>query len=545
MEGGHTVALTGDWDRRISRRTLLRAGGSAAAGLVVLGHADLAEAHAVFAANPFSLGVASGDPTPGGIVLWTRLAPGPSEGRAPGKRAYAVRYEVAADPAFATIELSGAVRVVPQEVYTVHAEVSGLRPDTDYWYRFAFGRAISDIGRTRTAPEAGSSPAALRFAVVSCQNYTHGYYPAYRDLALQEDIDLVVHLGDYIYEGPGLSPARVRDHIPQAELLSLNDYRTRYAQYKTDPDLQAAHAAFPWLMTWDDHEFKDNYANLDLEPDQPLAQVGARRAAAYLAYWEHAPLARSRKPVGKDMNLYRRAHWGDLATFHVLDTRQYRDDQMLAQCSDLDRDSASGYCPVQLDSTRTILGTQQRDWLFEGLAGTPADAWSIVANQVGFAAQDTLSNVARHRFFADSWDGYVADRERVLDFLGERDLRNTVVLTGDKHQNSVRNVARSHGDPAGPPITTEFIATSISSEGDTTAPTTRGGDPKNPHILFENFQRGYLRAELDHQHLQADFRVVETVLRRDNVAASTAASWIVENGRPGAVPAGVEPTPAV
>jgi alkaline phosphatase D len=506
----NNVGLTGDWDGRISRRTLLRTGGSAAAGLLVLGRTAPAKAIPPFAGDPFSLGVASGDPTPDGIVLWTRLAPAPLEGGGLKDEAYGVRYELATDPEFRQIVRRGAVEALPEEVHTVHAELQGLRPETQYWYRFKWGTEISPAGRTRTAPAAGSSPDALRFAFVSCQNWTSGYYPAYADLALQDDVELVVHLGDYIYEGPGLNPTRVRDHVPQAELMSLSDYRTRHAQYRTDPDLRAAHAAFPWLMTWDDHEFKDNYANLDLDPDQPLEAVAARRAAAYLAYWEHAPLSRSRKPVGKDMHLYRRARWGDLATFHVLDTRQYRDDQMNQQCTLAERDPVSGYCPVQLDPRRTILGAEQRDWLFEGLAAAPASGWNVLANQVGFAAQDGNASLNRRRFLVDGWDGYVADRQRVLDFLKQHDVRNTVVITGDKHENSVRNVAESYTDLAGPPITTEFVGTSISSEGDTAANTTYGGDPNNPHILFENFQRGYVRVELDREIWRSDFRVVQT-----------------------------------
>jgi alkaline phosphatase D len=549
MEGRRRVGLTGDWDARISRRTLLRTGGSAAVGLFALAHAFPAQAAPPFTSDPFSLGVASGDPTPEGIVLWTRLAPAPLEGGGVNNEPYGVRYEVAIDPEFRQIVRRGAVDALPEEVHTVHAEITGLQPSTQYWYRFKFGTEISAVGQTWTAPAAGSSPAFFRFAFVSCQNYTNGYYPAYGDLAVQNDIELVVHLGDYIYEGPGGAKALPsRPHAPQAELLSLSDYRTRHAQYKMDPDLQAAHAAFPWLMTWDDHEFKDNYANLDLEPDQPLETVAERRAAAYLAYWEHSPLARSRKPVGKDMNLYRRAHWGDLATFHVLDTRQYRDDQMATQCTLAERDPVSGYCPVQLDPARSILGAEQRDWLFEGLLAAPASGWNVLANQVGFAPQDlNLADVTRRRFAADPWDGYVADRQRVLDFLKEHDLKNTVVITGDKHQNSVRKVAESYTDIAGPAITTEFVGTSISSEGDTPANTTYGGEPNNPHILFENFQRGYVSVEVDRDRKiwRSDFRVVETVQRRENVPAWTLASWIVEHGKPGAPRLRGEPSPAV
>ena len=300
------MGITGNWDGRISRRTLLRTGGSAAAGLVLLGHAATARAIPLFAGDPFSLGVASGDPTHDGIVLWTRLAPAPPEGGGLPPEVFGVRYEVAADEQFNRIVRRGAIEALPEEVHTVHAEIGGLQPETPYWYRFKWGTAESPVGKTRTAPAADAAPQQLNLAFVSCQAYSHGLYPAYADLALQ-DLELVVHLGDYIYEGPGLTG--VRRHVPAREIRTLADYRTRYAQYKTDPHLQAAHAAFPWLMTWDDHEFKNNYADLDLDPDEPLDTVAERRAAAYLAYWEHSPLSRSRKPVGKDMNLYRRARW--------------------------------------------------------------------------------------------------------------------------------------------------------------------------------------------------------------------------------------------
>jgi alkaline phosphatase D len=533
------MELTGNWDGRISRRTLLRTGGSAAAGLVLLGHAATARAVPPFAGDPFSLGVASGDPTPDGIVLWTRLAPAPLEGGGLPPEVFGVRYELAADESFNRIVRRGSIEALPDEAHTVHAEIAGLQPKTRYWYRFKWGTAVSRVGRTRTAPLPGVTPDPLRFAFVSCQNYSNGFYPAYGDIALQEEeLELVVHLGDYIYEGPGTGANHMegRDHAPLRELFSLNDYRTRHALYKTDRDLQDAHAALPFLMTWDDHEFKDNYANLDLDPDQPLETVAERRAAAYLAYWEHSPLSRSRKPVGKDMNLYRRAHWGDLATFHVLDTRQYRSDQ-IAQCTEAERDPVSRYCLGQLDPARTILGAQQRDWLFEGLAGAPAGGWNVLANQVGFAAQVDLDRLGRRRFFVDPWDGYVADRQRVLSFLKDHNLRNTVVITGDKHQNSVRNVSESYTDLAGPPITTEFVGTSISSEGDKPPNTTYGGDPNNPHILFENFQRGYVRVTLKPDRWTNEFRVVDTVSRSENVQTTTLATFVVENGKPGAVTA--------
>src|SRR4051812_36005144 len=517
-------------------RRLFLLGASAAAGALATGSPRIPSTR-----DPFSLGVASGDPSPDGVVLWTRLAFDPLAADGDpwvGDGIQTVRYEVASDSDFATIVRRGETLAPPEEAHTVHAEVAGLDADTWYWYRFKWGRGISPAGRTRTAPAYGSSPDALRFAFVSCQNYAHGFFPAFADLARQEDVELVVHLGDYIYEGNGITPIAVREYVPQATLMSLADYRTRHAQYRTDEDLQAAHAAFPWLMTWDDHEVSNNYANLDYDnPNLPLDAGTARRAAAYEAYWEHAPLARARKPTGKDMSLYRREPWGDLASFHVLDTRQYRDDQP-AGCTAAQRDPVSAYCPTQLDPARTIMGAAQRDWLFAGLAATPASGWNVLANQVGFAPQVAVDAQSRRSFpLTDSWDGYVADRQRILSFLREQAIRNTVVITGDKHQNSVRNVAGSYTNLTGPPAATEFVGTSISSEGDGREGVSNGG-ADNPHILFQNFQRGYVTVTLDHATWRSDFRVVPTVQRSDGVAAATLASWVVENGRPGAVPAG-------
>ena len=329
------MGLTGDWDGRISRRTLLRAGGSATAAYVLLGRARArarrrsrrrspsASPRATRRRTASCCGRASRRRLPRGrrgAALRDRDGRGLQADRAPR-----------CDPGAPARGLLGARR--DRRPAAGHVVLVPLQ----------LARDVSGTGRTRTTPAPGSTR-PLRFAYVSCQNYTNGFYGAYADLATQ-DVDLVVHLGDYIYEGPGIGAERVRDHEPARELFSLTDYRTRHAQYKRDRNLQAAHAGFPFLMTWDDHEFKDNYADLDLEPDVPLATVEARRAAAYLAYWEHAPLARARKPVGKDMPLYRRAAWGDLATFHVLDTRQYRSNQIEA-CPP--SSSQAGYCPGAL-----------------------------------------------------------------------------------------------------------------------------------------------------------------------------------------------------
>jgi alkaline phosphatase D len=346
-----------------------------------------------------------------------------------------------------------------------------------------------------------------------------------------------VHLGDYIYEGPGTGAIAVRPHHPAAELFTLNDYRLRHAQYKTDPDLQAAHAAHPFLMTWDDHEFKDNYADLDLDPNRPLTEVAARRAAAYLAYWEHVPLPRSRKPVGEDMPLFRRLQWGDLARFHVLDTRQYRSDQLDRQCTPAQRDPVSRYCTAVLDPARAILGAEQREWLFEGLAA-PGAAWNVIANQVGFAPLVRRNAAGEVVFSLDAWDGYVPDRQRVLDFLAAQQLKNVLVLTGDSHQHSVRNVPPDYRSLDGAPVATEFMGTSISSESDTPFGTVFGGDADNPHRLFDDHHRGYVEVTVDPGLCSGEFRGVPSVRTRIPTAEPIA-TYVVQNGSPGAQRAGV------
>jgi alkaline phosphatase D len=521
--------LTGSWDTRISRRTLLRTGGAAA---VLLYGGAVPAAKGSFADYPFKLGVASGDPTPDGIVLWTRLAPDPLNGGGLGTEAHRVRFEVASDPSFGRIVHRGQIRAGPEEAHTVHAEVRGLQPSTDYWYRFESRGEISPLARLRTAPAYGSVPDRLRFAYVSCQNYTHGYFTAFDDLSQQRDLELVVHLGDYIYEGPGLIPGP-RAHLPAGSLMTLDGYRTRHAQYKTDQSLQAAHHMFPWLMTWDDHEFWQNYADLDLDsgPNQPLETIAQRRAAAYLAYWEHNPLPRSRKPVGQNLPMYRRAAWGDLALFHVLDTRQHRSDQVT--CTRPQR-LPNGYCPAALDPARAILGAEQRAWLLDGLESSAA-RWNVLTNQVRFAPLDQTDGPGGRSFGDDNWDGYVADRQRVLDFLKVRKPGNPIVITGDAHVHSVRNVPPDFENFDAPPVATEFIGTSITSDdaapgfAEITAP-----DDDNPHRLWQNNRRGYVRVDVTPERWRSEHRVVTTVLEPGGVT-STRATFVVEDGNPAAI----------
>ncbi len=373
-----------------------------------------------FRVEPFTLGVASGDPLSDGVVLWTRLARDAVTDAGRGRAPVPVRWEVAHDDGFRRIVRSGEVLALPELGHTVHAEVEGLAADRIYHYRFHAGATTSPVGRTRTAPAAGHHMGRFRFAFASCQQYEHGYWTAYRHMA-EEDLDLVMHLGDYIYEKSW------GDNIVQphdgAEIFSLEDYRRRYTQYRSDPDLQAAHAAFPWIVTWDDHEVDNNYATGVPEDRQHPGAFLLRRAAAYQAYYEFMPLRRTSVPAGPDMRLYRRFGFGDLVAMSVLDTRQYRDDQA---CGDGNKPS----CEAHRDPTRTLLGPEQERWLLDGLHGSSA-RWNVLAQQVMMARLQRRNDEDEATYPMDMWDGYPAARQRVLDAFASDRVANPVVLTGD------------------------------------------------------------------------------------------------------------------
>ncbi len=519
----------------LDRRRFLRLSGGAV-GLAVVasqlpGAGALAKSPKQY---PFTLGVASGDPLPDGVVLWSRLAPDPlvPSGGMPPRRV-PVQWQVATDEQFRSVVRRGTVVTLPEHAHSIHVDVRGLEPRREYFYRFKAGSEGSPVGRTRTAPPAGTIPARWAFAFASCQNFPAGYYAAYRDMA-QQDLDLVVHLGDYIYEGPG--DTGIRPHAPAKEIMSLEDYRVRHAQYKTDPHLQAAHAAFPWLVTWDDHEFDNNYSADDTDPNMEPAAMLARRAAAYQAYWEHMPLRLSQRPSGAHLPLYRELPMGDLVQFHVLDTRQYRSDQ--TNCSG--EGITGGYCPSARDPNRTLLGGEQKQWLLEGLDRSPA-RWNVLAQQIIFAQKDNAPALDTQNYVGngDQWDGYKADRDSILDFIQRRQPSNPVVITGDVHRSFVYDLKADFADTASPTIGTEFVGTSITSGGDPRAGfTTRyRGQPNDPHEVFYDDHRGYVRCSLTPKRWQADYRAVATSVLDPNAPVTTVASFVVEDGQPGAQPA--------
>ena len=466
---------------------------------------------------PFTLGVASGDPASDSVVLWTRLAPRPLEpGGGMPPMPVEVSWQIAEDEAMSRVVRSGTAVANPEWGHSVHVEADGLKPQRWYWYQFKAAGEISAKGRTRTLPPANSLPDRLRFAFASCQHYETGLFTAYEHLA-REDIDLLVHLGDYIYEGAAL-PDRVRRHN-SGEIMTLDEYRARYSLYRLDPLLQAVHAAVPWIVTWDDHEVANNYVSDIPARPAPRDEFLRRRAAAYQAYYEMMPLRRAQLPKGPDMLLYRRLAFGRLATFNVLDTRQYRTDQPLG-------DGSKAPSDVLMDPKGTALGAAQRDWLFSGLERSAA-TWNVLAQQVMMARVDKQPG-PEIIYSMDQWPGYEFERRRVLQQIHARKIRNPVVLTGDIHTNWANELIADFDQLDSQSVGVEFVGTSISSGGD------GGGGARNmaenPFVKFFNNERGYVRCDVTPQRWQTDYKTVQYV-SRPGAPLNTRASFVVESGR--------------
>ena len=507
------------WRGQTDRRAFL-IGGVAVLGAGLLSRV---QARPRWDASPFSLGVASGDPADDGFVLWTRLAPDPLNGGGMPPQSVEVRWEVSADDEMRRIVKSGRATATADWAHAVHAEVDGLEPNREYWYRFHAGDATSGTGRTRTLPRDRDSVDRLRFAFVSCQHYEAGFFTAYRYL-VTEDLDLLFHLGDYIYEGAPREGQPRRHHGPEPNTLA--EYRNRYAQYKLDPDLQAAHAAFPWIVTPDDHEVDNNYASATSENNDPRDAFLARRAAAYQAYYEHMPLRRRSIPSGPNIQLYRPFTYGKLASFFVLDTRQFRTDQACG-------DGSKAPCAGVADPGATLLGPAQEKWLFDSLTRSHT-RWNVMPQQVMMARVDQAPG-PDERVSMDQWSGYEAGRTRLLEFLARRRPSNPVVLTGDIHSNWVNDLKVNFRDGKAPAIATELVGTSISSGGDGTDMPERltGVLAENPFVKFYNGQRGYVSCSVTPQRWQADYQVLDYVTRRD-APRRTRASFVIADGRAGA-----------
>jgi alkaline phosphatase D len=517
----------------IERRRFLRhtwTGVSASLALALIPGRELFATQR-FGTNPFTLGVASGDPTPHGIVLWTRLAPEPADPTRLGHRSIPVRWRVATDARMHRVVAHGTATAAAALAHSVHAEVDGLKSGRDYFYQFDVRGEESAIGHFRTAPRADEFLRELRFAFATCQDWSSGYYTAYRDM-LANDLDLVLHLGDYTYEyGIGSTPRGPAPDGFGLETVDLRTYRLMHTLYKLDPDLQAVHATFPFLVVWDDHEVQNDYSGRAPEWDVPSPAFDARRAAAYQAYYEHMPIRASvaRGPFDH-LRIYRRVPYGRLAEFTMLDDRQYRTDN---PCGD----GESYRCEEAVAGEYTMLGERQERWLARGFRQSDA-AWNIVGQQL-LLAELEHATIDQNWFWNDAWDGYPLARRRLLTEVVESAVRNPVFLTGDWHSTFVNDLKTDFKDPNAAVVATEFVTPAITSGGDGTpyGPYYAPMIPFNPHIkYYEGDRRGYFKATVTRRQMRLDLRFVTSVENPDGTGY-TDASWIVENGVPGAQPA--------
>ncbi|MGY2743396.1 alkaline phosphatase D family protein [Pseudarthrobacter sp. O4] len=527
--------------KSISRRSLIAAGLGAGI-LVSLPGASVTSTStaedAGLRTDPFILGIASGEPWPDGFVLWTRLALDPLAEDGLGgmpSRSVPVAWQVAEDAAMQNVVARGVEYAHIANAHSVHVELRALKPGREYFYRFRSGRHISPTGRTLTSPAPHETPAALAMAFASCAKYEDGYFTAYSRLA-QDQPDLVLHLGDYMYErrnGNRLVAGRNRRNLDGPETVTLESYRQRHAQYKSDADLQAAHAIAPWLVVWDDHEVDNNYAGEipeDRDPaemDDTAERFRLRRAAAFQAYYENMPLRSSSVPAGADMKIYRTIQWGQLANFHMMDTRQYRDNQLAG-------DGWRKNVTRRLGEHRTITGAQQEKWLLDGFKNS-TQRWDFLGQQVFFAERDRNQAVNIDDVSMDGWDGYAASRRRITRGWMDANVRNAVVLTGDVHRHCANDLKVDYKDPASPVVGSELVSTSITSSGNGSGSTVDPPMAWNPHLKFYNNQRGYVNTRITRDSLQADFRVLDYVTRPGS-PVSTKASFQINDGVPGLQP---------
>jgi alkaline phosphatase D len=516
------------------RRLFLLEAARLAAAVTAAGPAVLRAAPVNSAGYPFSLGVASGSPLPDSVILWTRILADPLDAGSAPRLAVPLRWEVAHDEGFRQVAAKGSAIATPELAHSVRVNVTGLQPGRWYWYRFMLGDAVSPVGRTRTAPAAGSLPDLLKLAVASCQHWEFGSYAAHRYIA-QAEPDLVAFLGDYIYEWGAFQLQHPQRAVRQNESFTLESYRQRYAQYKSDPDLQAAHLAAPWIVTWDDHEVANDYA---ADRDERLSPAFAeRRAAAYQAFYEHMPLRLPPPRSFASVRMFQRVDWGQLARFHVLDDRQYRTYQACPG-KRLGGSNSVGprACPALLDPSRTMLGMEQEAWLQEGLQSSRA-RWNVLAQQT-LMAQSTQVPIAEPdggRFWTDGWDGYPAARRRLFDTLLKTRASNPLVLGGDVHTfyaNELRadfNKAESKENPV---IATEFVGTSVTSSS---RPQQRTSQyvAMNPHIRYgRSDRRGYMLMELTPKETRTRFMGLDEV-RDPGTVQRELAAFRVKDGKAG------------
>jgi len=452
--------------------------------------------------DPFTLGVASGDPTADGVVLWTRLAPdsGEADGGMPADDVDVV-FEIAKDSAFTDVVATGVATAVADLAHSVHVEVDGLDPNAEFHYRFSVGEFTSPAGVTRTFSPGDATLDRYRFAVAACQDFQFGRYGAWAHAAADGDLDAVVFMGDYVYELPpfDVSPEGDGSRMWRVEgATTLDDYRIRYAQVKEDSSLQSAHAMAPWLIVWDDHEVTDNYTGDTDYNDPDPVEFRKRRSAAYQAWYEHLPVRLPPPPDLADADSYpvhRSYRIGDLIDLTLLDTRQFADPTPCRDTASLDTGPG---CAERDAPDRTLLGEEQLAWFAAELEASTA-TWTVMGNPVMLSGFDASAGEGEPTYYLESWDGYTAERAKVLDLLAAVD--NPIVLTGDFHASFVLDALAADGTPVAP----EFLATGISSLP-FDAPTAG-----NPQVRFAEARNGYLVCEVTPESWTTEFRHVVDV----------------------------------
>ncbi|MCE9561391.1 MAG: alkaline phosphatase D family protein [Planctomycetes bacterium] len=511
----------------VSRRLFLAYGAALAA---IPSQADDSPKGTVkFQSNPFTLGVASGDPHDDSVVIWTRLAPKPLEddGGMPHEKVE-VTWVVAADEGMKKVVHKGTADATKKLGHSVHVVVNGLKPDTWYWYQFHCGKEDSPVGRTRTMPDPTDMPKRLQFAFASCQNYEEGLFTAYKHMA-KDELDFVIHLGDYIYEFAQRKDG-VRKHAGD-KCKSLADYRVRHCQYRHDPLLHNMHARCPWIVTWDDHEVEGNYANdISKYPGNSPAELLKHRAHAYQAYYEMMPLRPRSVPSGPDLKLYRTVTFGRLASFKVLDTRQYRTNQP-------NGDDSADINEAALNPKSTLLGTKQREWLEEALLKSKAK-WNVLAQQVMMGMVDRETGNEK-KYSMDAWPGYAHERMKLMKFLADNKVSNPMVLSGDVHSNWLNELRVDDRKQETPIVATEFVGTSISSKGNGKVINPKhlaALQSENPFVKFHNDERGYVRCTVTPKEWKSEYQVV-TEVEKPGGDSLTRAAFVAIAGKPGVVKA--------
>jgi len=476
----------------------------------------------------FPLGVASGDPNSDGFVIWTRLAPEPMSETGGMNGPVSVTWQVAEDELFAKVIRAGITTATSDWAHSVHVEVSGLLPLRPYYYRFIAHGQTSPVGRSKTTPLYGANVDHLRFGIASCQHWEQGFFNAYNDMVAQ-DPDLIIHLGDYIYEaswGPQVRRQATTDAV------SLTDYRRIHAQYKTDPALQAAHAHAPWLFIWDDHEFVNDYANLEDENYMPLEQVRTRRAAAYKAYYEHMPVRLRSQPKGEHMRLYDYFYYGNLMTMALTDGRQYRDDQACQTDTDGGgRPVARETCPQFDDPKRSMFGKEQERWLMPSFARSGAQ-WEVLAQPTLFSRLFQKTREGTPAAWNDGWDGYPAARNMLLKAVEQRQPKNFISIGGDMHSWWQADLKADYNDPNSKVLGSEFVTTSVTAHSYNYNNFQRML-PDNPHINFvDDRKRGYSLVDLTPDKWLLQMKETTSVYD-PKAGAETVRAYVVENGIPG------------